>query len=103
MQKDTRIRQRLRVVQVVALVDFVLLVILISAAVTRQQNIVHILGPLHGINFLLLLVIVATATLDGLWGWWFPLLVLFTAGPPGAFIGEWLILRRISLQHKEVM
>ncbi len=103
MQKDTRIRQRLRVVQIVALIDLVLLVILISAAVTRQQNIVHVLGPLHGINFLLLLVIVATSALDGLWGWWFPLLVLFTAGPPGAFIGEWLIRRRISLQQKEVM
>ncbi len=103
MQKDTRIRQRLRIVQVVALIDLVLLVTLISAAVTRQQNIVHILGPLHGINFLLLLVIVATSALDGLWGWWFPLLVLFTAGPPGAFIGEWLIRRRISLQQKEVM
>ena len=103
MQKDERIRQRLRVVQVVALVDFVLLLTLISAAVTRQQNIVHVLGPLHGINFLLLLVIVATAALDGLWGWWFPLLVLFTAGPPGAFIGEWLIRRRISFQQKEGM
>ena len=103
MQKDTRIRQRLRIVQVVALIDLVLLVILISAAVTRQQNIVHILGPLHGINFLLLLVIVATSALDGLWGWWFPLLVLFTAGPPGAFIGEWLIHRRISSHQKEVM
>ena len=103
MQKDIRIRQRLRVVQVVALIDLVLLAMLVTAAVTRQQNIVHILGPLHGINFLLLLVIVATAALDGLWGWWFPLLVLFTAGPPGAFIGEWLILRRTSLQQKEEM
>ena len=103
MQKDIRIRQRLRVVQVVALIDLVLLAMLVTAAVTRQQNIVRILGPLHGINFLLLLVIVATAALDGLWGWWFPLLVLFTAGPPGAFIGEWLILRRTSLQQKEEM
>ena len=103
MQKSERVRKRLRIVQVVALVDFVLLVTLISAAVTRQQNIVHILGPLHGINFLLLLVIVATAALDGLWGWWFPVLVLLTAGPPGAFIGEWLLYRRISLQQKEEM
>ena len=103
MQKDTRIRKRLRVVQIVALIDLVLLAMLVTAAVTRQQNIVHILGPIHGINYLLLLVIVSTAALDGLWGWWFPLLVLFTAGPPGAFIGEWLILRRTSLQQKEEM
>ncbi len=103
MQKDTRIRQRLRVVQIVALIDLVLLAMLVTAAVTRQQNIVHILGPIHGINYLLLLVIVSTAALDGLWGWWFPLLVLVTAGPPGAFIGEWLILRRTPLQQKEEM
>ena len=103
MQKDTRIRQRLRVVQIVALIHLVLLAMLVTAAVTRQQNLVHILGPIHGINYLLLLVIVSTAALDGLWGWWFPLLVLFTAGPPGAFIGEWLILRRTSLQQKEEM
>ncbi len=94
MQKGERIRRRLRVVQIVALIDLVLLVTLITAAVTRQQNIVHVLGPLHGINYLLLLVIVSTAALDGLWGWWFPLLVLVTAGPPGAFIGEWLLRRR---------
>ncbi len=103
MQKDMRIRQRLRVVQIVALIDLVLLATLITAAVMRQQNIVHVLGPIHGINYLLLLVIVSTAALDGLWGWWFPLLVLVTAGPPGAFIGEWLLRRRISLQQKEEM
>lgn len=101
MQKDIRMRQRLRVVQIVALIDLVLLATLITAAVTRQQNIVHILGPIHGINYLLLVVIVSTAALDGLWGWWFPLLVLFTAGPPGAFIGEWLLRRRISLKQEE--
>ncbi len=103
MEKESRIRQRLRIVQIVALIDLVLLAVLITAAVTRQQNIVHVLGPIHGINYLVLLVIVSTAALDGLWGWWFPLLVLLTAGPPGAFIGEWLLRRRISLKQKESM
>ncbi len=101
IQEDERVRKRLRIVQTAALVDFVLLVTLISAALTKQQNIVHVLGPLHGINFLLLLVIVGTSVLDGLWGWWFPALVLVTAGPPGAFLGEWLIRRRISYKQKE--
>ena len=99
MQKGERIRRRLRVVQIVALIDLVLLITLITAAVTRQQNIVHVLGPIHGINYLLLLVIVSTAAIDGLWGWWFPLLVLLTAGPPGAFIGEWLLRRRTQLSQ----
>ena len=103
MQQEQRIRKRLRIVQVVALIDLVLLVTLVTAAVTRQQNIVHVLGPIHGINYLLLVVIVGTAALDGLWGWWFPLIVLVTGGPPGAFIGEWLLRRRISLQQKEGM
>ncbi len=101
MQQEQRIRKRLRIVQVVALIDLVLLVTLVTAAVTRQQNIVHILGPIHGINYLLLVVIVGTAVIDGLWGWWFPLIVLVTGGPPGAFIGEWILRRRISLQQKE--
>ncbi len=103
MQQEQRIRKRLRIVQVVALIDLVLLVTLVAAAVTRQQNIVHVLGPIHGINYLLLVVIVGTAAIDGLWGWWFPLIVLVTGGPPGAFIGEWLLRRRISLQQKEGM
>ncbi len=103
MQQEQRIRKRLRIVQVVALIDLVLLVTLVAAAVTRQQNIVHVLGPIHGINYLLLVVIVGTASIDGLWGWWFPLIVLVTGGPPGAFIGEWLLRRRISLQQKEGM
>lgn len=93
-----RIQRRLRIVRVAAFVDLVLLIILVSAALIGQKNIVHVVGPLHGINFLLLLVIVGVAALDGLWGWWFPVLVLFTAGPPGAFIGEWLLHRRVRGQ-----
>ena len=99
MQQIERIQKRLRIVRLVAFIDLILLIVLISAAITGQRAIVHIIGPLHGINFLLLLVIVATATLDGIWGWWFPAVVLFTAGPPGAFIGEWIIHRRVKAQE----
>ena len=79
-----------------ALLDLFLLIALVWAALTGHREIVHILGPLHGINYLLLLVIVAAAALDGIWGWWFPLAVLLTAGPPGAFIGEWIMHRRLN-------
>ena len=92
-----RIERRLRIVRIAALVDLVLLIILVSAALTGQKNIVHVIGPLHGINFLLLLVIVGVAAIDGLWGWWFPVVVLLTAGPPGAFIGEWILHRRVNM------
>ncbi len=90
-----RIERRLRIVRIVASVDLVLLIILVSAALTGQKDVVHVVGPLHGINFLLLLVIVGVAAIDGLWGWWFPVVVLLTAGPPGAFIGEWILHRRV--------
>jgi hypothetical protein len=94
-----QIHCRLRIVRLVALVDLVLLIALVSASLTGKQEVVHIVGPLHGINFLLLLVIVGVAAIDGVWGWWFPVAVLLTAGPPGAFLGEWIIHRRMMAQH----
>ena len=90
------IRRRLRVVRLIALVDLVLLIALLTASLTGERALVHILGPLHGVNFLLLLAVAATAALDGLWGWWFPAVILLTAGPPGALVGEWVIGRRIA-------
>ena len=95
VEQAERVYRRLRIVRLVAFVDLVLLLALVSAALTGKREMVHILGPLHGINYLLLLVIVGTAAIDGFWGWWFPVAILLTAGPPGAFIGEWIIHRRI--------
>lgn len=97
-QHTERLSRRLRIVRVVALVDFVLLLALVSAALTGQREMVQILGPLHGINFLLLLVIVGVGAIDGVWEWWFPVAVLLTAGPPGAFLGEWIMRRRVRTQ-----
>jgi hypothetical protein len=98
-QPTERVYRRLRIVRVAAFVDLVLLLALVSAALTGQRELVHILGPLHGINYLLLLAIVGTAAIDGIWGWWFPIAILLTAGPPGAFVGEWIIHRRIREQN----
>lgn len=91
-----RVRRRLRVVRWIALVDAILLILLVSSALTGARGAVHILGPLHGVNFLILLVTAATAALDGLWGWWFPAVILVTAGPIGALAGERVIGRRIT-------
>ena len=96
LPSSERISRRLRTVRLLACADLILLCALVSAALTRQHEIVQVLGPLHGINFLLLLAMATTAALDGLWGWWFPLAILLSAGPPGAFVGEWLIQRRIQ-------
>ncbi len=89
-----RVRRRLRVLRYLALVDAILLIALVLSALTGAKNLVHILGPLHGVNFLILLVTAGTAALDGLWGWWFPALILVTAGPIGTLIGERAIVRR---------
>ena len=97
ISQTERIQRRLRIVRIAAFVDLVLLIILVSAALTGQKDVVSVVGPLHGINFLLLLVIVGVAAIDGLWGWWFPAVVLLTAGPPGAFIGEWILHRRVNM------
>ncbi|GHO56987.1 DUF3817 domain-containing protein [Ktedonobacter robiniae] len=98
IQQTKHIRRRLRIVRVFALIDLVLLLALVSAALTGQREMVQILGPLHGINFLLLLVIVGVGAIDGVWEWWFPVAVLLTAGPPGALVGEWIINRRVRTQ-----
>ncbi len=96
--QQERVQKRLKIVQWAALVDLVLLVVLVASAITGQRDLVHVLGPIHGINFLLLIVIAGVAVLDGLWGWWFPLLIFFTAGPPGAFIGEWIVGKHLKEQ-----
>ncbi|GAB4193270.1 MAG: hypothetical protein OHK0022_08020 [Roseiflexaceae bacterium] len=93
-----RIQRRLRIVQYVALVDLVLLIALVAASLSGNRELVRILGPLHGGNFLLLVVIALTAAADGLWSWWFPVGIVVSGGPVGALVGEWLIRRRLAAQ-----
>lgn len=90
--------RRLRLVRIIALTDLVLLAALITSSFTGQRAFVQVLGPLHGVNFLILVVAAATAALDGMWGWWFPAAILLTAGPPGALVGEWMIKRQLAAQ-----
>jgi hypothetical protein len=89
-------RRRLRLVRWLAIADALLLVALVASSLSGRRDLVSVLGPLHGANFLVLLVVVGTATVDGLWSWWFPLAVLVTGGPLGALVGEWVIGRRLA-------
>lgn len=82
----------LRQVAVVAAVDFVLLVALVAAAVSDREGVVSVLGPIHGLGFLLELFLTVRGAGEKRWGWWFPALVVVTAGAPGALIGH----RRIT-------
>ena len=88
--------RRLRFVRWVALADALLLVTLVSASLLGNRALVSVLGPVHGGNFLALVVLVFTGVTDGLWSWWFLAATIFTGGPPGAFIGEVLISRQLK-------
>ena len=80
-------------VRLVAVVDALLLVPLIVAAVSDAERVVDVLGPLHGVGFVLLVFMTVRGVGDRLWGWWFPVLVVVTLGPPGSLIGDVRIRR----------
>lgn len=87
------VHRRLDVIRIVAIADAVLLVPLIVAAVNGAESVVDVLGPIHGVGFLLLLFLCVRGAGEGLWGWWFPAIVVVTLGPPGSLIGDVRIRR----------
>ena len=93
---DGRTRRRLDVIRIVALLDACLLVPLIVGAVTNAEGLVSVLGPIHGVGFLVLLFLCAKGAGEGRWGWWFPALVVVTLGPPGSLIGDLRIRRALD-------
>lgn len=90
------VRRRLNIVRWVALADALLLATLVSASLLDRRDLVSVLGPVHGGNFLALVVFVYTGVTDKLWGWWFLVATVFTGGPLGAFIGEYIITKQLS-------
>ena len=96
MDRRAEILRQLTVVRWVALADALLLVPLVAAALTDAESLVSILGPIHGVGFLALLGLCARGAGEGLWGWWFPALVVVTLGPPGSLIGDLRIRRRVG-------
>jgi integral membrane protein len=89
------LRRALDRVRIIAVLDALLLVVLVWAAVTEREQLVDVLGPTHGFGFLLLLWLTAQGAGAGRWGWWFPLVTLVTAGPPGSLLGEMRIRREL--------
>lgn len=88
-------RRLLNVVLVVGIVDAILLVVLLYFAfVDRSDAAVGVLGPIHGVGYLLLLGLTGRGAVEGQWGWWFPGLVLITGGPIGSLVGEVVLRRR---------
>ena len=89
-------RKLLNAIRVVALLDALLLAPLVFAALTDREDWVSVLGPVHGVGFLLLIVMVVRGVIERHWGWWFPALVVVTLGPPGSLIGDVRIRRDLD-------
>ena len=83
-----RVRRRLDAIRVVAIADALLLVVLVIAALSDAEGVVSVLGPIHGVGFLVLVYLCLRGAGENMWGWWFPALVVVTLGPPGSLIGD---------------
>ena len=82
-------RRLLNIITVVGVLDaLLLLVLLYFAFVNRNEEMISLLGPIHGVGFLALLGLTAKGAMDARWGWWFPIAVLVTGGPLGSLLGE---------------
>jgi ABC-type Fe3+ transport system permease subunit len=90
------VRHALDRVRIVAILDALLLVPLVIAAVSDADGVVSVLGPIHGVGFLILVYLTVVGSGRGLWGWWFPAIVVVTAGPPGSLIGDLRIRRQLQ-------
>jgi hypothetical protein len=88
--RRTTLRQ-LRLIRIVAILDFLLLVPLVIAALSHSESVVDVLGPVHGVGFLILIFLCVRGVGQERWGWWFPAIVVVTLGPPGSLFGEYRI------------
>jgi integral membrane protein len=93
--RATTLRQ-LTLIRWAAIADFVLLVPLVVAALKDNEGVVGVLGPIHGIGFVILLGLCVKGWMEDRWGAWFPALVVVTLGPPGSLIGERKIRRDLG-------
>ncbi len=87
--------RRLNLIRAVAVVDALLLVVLLIAAVNDAEGAVNCLGPLHGVGFLALVFMCLRGAGEGRCGWWFPAIVVATLGPPGSLIGDLKIRKQL--------
>ena len=73
-----------------------MLVLLYVAFVDHSDGAVSVLGPIHGVGYLVLLGLTAAGAAAKRWPWWFPALVLITGGPLGTIVGDLVLRRRLS-------
>lgn len=82
--------KQLNLIRRLAIIDFILLIPLLMnlVGITDSDPMIKVLGPIHGIGFLLLVFLCVRGVGEGRWGWWFPAIVVVTLGPPGSLYGE---------------
>jgi len=89
-------RRLLNAVLVVGVLDALLLLVLLYVAfVDRNEGAISVIGPIHGVGYVILLILTARGAGEGYWGWWFPLAVLVTGGPIGSLLGELRLRRQV--------
>jgi integral membrane protein len=89
-------RRALNLVLAVGLADALLLVVLVYVAfIDRNESAISVLGPIHGLGYLILLYLTVSGAGNKRWGWWFPAIVLVTGGPPGSIIGDVKLRREL--------
>ena len=94
--EEARTLQLLNWIRIAAIVDFLFLIPLVWASLSDREGLVSVLGPIHGIGFLILMFLCVRGLGEGRWGWWFPVIVLVTLGPPGSLYGEHRIRREME-------
>ena len=89
---------RINIIRIVAIADFLLLVPLLMnlVGIIHSEAMVSVIGPIHGVGFLILLYLCVRGAGERLWGWWFPIAVVVTLGPVGSLWGEWRIRRQLE-------
>ncbi|HYF25514.1 MAG TPA: DUF3817 domain-containing protein [Baekduia sp.] len=96
MTDASAVRKELDRVRLVAILDGLALLVLLYCAVTDRESVINVLGPIHGLGFLLLLYLTAKGAGEQRWGWWFPAVTLVTGGPPGSIFGDLKIRRELA-------
>ena len=88
--------RRLNLIAVIALADALLLAVLLWASFGDRESAVHVLGPIHGVGFVVLVALCFRGVVEERWDWWFPALVVVTGGPIGSLIGDYVLRRKLT-------
>lgn len=87
--------KRLNLIGVIAIADALLLVVLLIASFS-DSDLVHVLGPIHGVGFIILVALCVRGVPEERWDWWFPAIVVVTGGPLGSLIGDYVLRRKLA-------